>query len=398
MSEFRMPSLGAAMEAGTLARWLRKEGDAVARGDIIAIVDTEKGAIEVEVFEDGIVESLLVEPGTEVPVGTPLAMIGTGPPSEAAAPAVAVEEKVAAAGAAVPEVAPTPAAGAVAKAPAARGPAARRISPAARTLAQAIGLDPSAVEGTGPGGAVTRDDIERAAAAGGEPAGAAAPADRAPAMRHAIAAAMAQSKREIPHYYLSTTIDMTAPLAWLEAENARRAVTGRLLPAALLLKAVALALRQVPELNGHWIDGAFRPGSGIHVGTAISLRGGGLVAPALHDVDRQDLSALMAGLQDLVRRARSGALRSSELSDPTITVTNLGDLGIDMALGIIHPPQVALVSFGKVLERPWVVDGAVVARPIVTAGLSVDHRAVDGHRAGTFLSLVGRLLQKPEEL
>jgi pyruvate dehydrogenase E2 component (dihydrolipoamide acetyltransferase) len=209
---------------------------------------------------------------------------------------------------------------------------------------------------------------------------------------------MTRSKREIPHYYLSTTIDMSAAMAWLRTENERRPVTERLLPAVLLLKSVALALREVPELNGHWSDSAFRPAPGVHVGCAISLRGGGLVAPALHDTDRLDLAKLMRQLQDLVARARAGSLKSSELADATITVTNLGDQGVESTFGIIYPPQVALVGFGKISERPWVNGERVEARPLMTATLSGDHRATDGHRGGVFLAAVDRLLQVPEEL
>jgi pyruvate dehydrogenase E2 component (dihydrolipoamide acetyltransferase) len=275
-----------------------------------------------------------------------------------------------------------------------------RASPLARKLAADLGVDLMRIEGTGEGGAITREDVERAAraAAPAPPRAPAAGADRAAAMRTAIAAAMARSKREIPHYYLSTTVDLGAALAWLRAENERRPMADRLLPAVLLIRAVALALRDVPELNGHWVDGRFRQGAGIHVGCAISLRGGGLVAPALHDADQGDLTTLMRRLQDLVARARAGSLRSSELADPTMTVTNLGEQGAEATFGIIYPPQVALVGFGRIAERPWIRSGAIEPRPLVTATLSADHRASDGHRGGVFLAAVDRLLQAPEAL
>lgn len=217
-------------------------------------------------------------------------------------------------------------------------------------------------------------------------------------MRQAIAAAVARSNREIPHYYLSTDIDTSRAIAWLQRENLTRPVPDRMLPAVLLLKSVATALRQSPELNGFWVDGAFRPSASIHLGVAISLRGGGLVAPAIHDADRRSIDELMRALRDLVQRARSGALRSSEVMDPTITVTNLGDQGVRTVFGVIYPPQVALVGFGRITERPWAEGGMVGVRPVVTATLAADHRASDGHRGALFLAAVDHLLQRPEEL
>ncbi|HYQ90824.1 MAG TPA: 2-oxo acid dehydrogenase subunit E2, partial [Candidatus Competibacteraceae bacterium] len=213
-----------------------------------------------------------------------------------------------------------------------------------------------------------------------------------------IGAAMARSKREIPHYYLGTTIDLSRAMAWLQTENERRPITERLLHAVLLIKAVALAVRQVPELNGFWIDGAFRPSQDVHVGMGISLRGGGLVAPALHHADRRSLDELMAGLRDLVQRARTGSLRSSELSDASLTITHLGEQGVDTVYGIIYPPRVALVGFGRVLERPWSVNGRIESRPLLQATLAADHRASSGHRGGLFLTALDRLLQEPGKL
>ena len=217
-------------------------------------------------------------------------------------------------------------------------------------------------------------------------------------MRQAIAAAMSRSKREIPHYYLQATVDFAAANAWLADYNRERPPPERLLPAVLMLKAAATALAEVAALNGHWVDGGFRPGAGIHVGWAVSLRGGGLVAPAIHDADRQPLPALMAALRDLVQRARAGGLRSSELTDPTVTVTSLGERGAESVLGVIYPPQVAIVGFGRVVERPWVVDGAVVARPLVSVTLAADHRASDGHVGGQLLAAIDRALRSPDTL
>jgi pyruvate dehydrogenase E2 component (dihydrolipoamide acetyltransferase) len=361
VGDFLMPSLGADMEAGTLVQWLKQPGDPVTRGDIIAVVDTEKGAIEIEVFEDGVLQRILVAPGQKVPVGTVLAQIaraGERPRAEV------------------------------------------RASPAARKAAEALHVDLAALTGTGPGGAITREDVEHAAGPR-EPAPAPAalpPPDRTAGMRAAIAAAMSRSKREIPHVYLSADIDMTNALAWLAAANQARPVERRLLPVVLLVKAVANAVADVPDVNGFWMDDAFRPGSGAHVGFAIALREGGLVAPAIHDADRKDVDTVMAELQDLIARARRGTLRSSELADPTMTVTNLGDLGVDAAFAVIYPPQVAIVSFGRVAPRPRVVEGRVEPRSVLTATVSADHRAVDGRRAGQFLSSIERRLQAPDQL
>jgi len=285
----------------------------------------------------------------------------------------------------------------------AQPPGARvRVSPLARKLAEQLGIDPTTLRGTGAGGVVTRDDVERAAAARPAALAPSVPSARPSVdlarMRHSIAAAMTRAKREIPHYYLAHTIDMGRAIAWLADENARRSVPDRLLYGVLLIKAVALALREVPELNARWQGDHAEPSERVNVGVAISLRGGGLVAPALHDTDRLSLGELMRALRDLTQRARSGGLRSSELSDPTITVTSLGERGVESAFGIIYPPQVAIVGFGTIVTRPWVVEGAVVARPLVTATLSADHRVSDGHRGGLLLTAVERLLQSPETL
>jgi pyruvate dehydrogenase E2 component (dihydrolipoamide acetyltransferase) len=276
-----------------------------------------------------------------------------------------------------------------------------RVSPLARKRAQELGVDLSLITGSGADGSITIADIERVSESGKAPAPQAAPVAKGldlAAMRRVIAAAMARSKREIPHYYLSTTIDLRRSLDWLAAENAKRPVTKRLLYSVLLIRAVGLALRSTPELNGFWIDDAFKPGDGIHIGMAISLRQGGLINPAIHDVDKKNLDELMESMLDLVNRARTGHLRSSELADGTITVTNLGEQGVESVFGVIYPPQVALVGFGKIIERPYASNGMVGVRPLLDATLAADHRISDGHRGGRFLLAIDRLLQEPEKL
>lgn len=399
MAEFVMPTLGSDMTEGRLVAWKKKVGDRVAKSEIIAEVDTEKSAIEIESFHAGVIEQLLVQPGETVSVGTVMAIIREeGATSATQSPRAQPPSQT---------IAPqAPAASLHPKSPPTMAPVAEserlRISPAARKLAGELGVDPSLVRGTGPGGAITLEDIQLSAAARVRPASSvAAPGettDRQARMRQTIAAAMARSKREIPHYYLSTIIDMGRAMTWLKEENLKRPVTDRLLYGVLLIKAVALALRQVPELNALWKDNAAVEKSDIHVGVAVSLRQGGLIAPAIHDTDKRSLSELMSNFQDVVKRARAGTLRSSELSDPTITVTSLGEQGVETVFGVIYPPQVALVGFGKVVERPWVVEGRVVSRPVVTATLSADHRVTDGRRGGLFLATIDRLLQEPSQL
>jgi len=271
-------------------------------------------------------------------------------------------------------------------------------SPAARRRARELDVDIEKIAGTGPHGAVTIEDVEKAAASRAPATTAPAPADKAAEMRRAIGAAMSRSKREIPHYYLSETIPMQRAAAWLARENEKRSVTERILMGALQLKAVARALKKTPELNGFWRDGAFQPGSGMHLGVAVSLRQGGLIAPAIHDVDKMNLGELMRALSDLVARARALTLRGSEMMDATITVTNLGDQGVEAVFGVIYPPQVALVGFGRLETRPWVEKGELCAMPLVTASLSADHRVSDGHRGARFLAELRDWLQHPEEL
>jgi pyruvate dehydrogenase E2 component (dihydrolipoamide acetyltransferase) len=404
MAEFRMPSLGADMEAGTLMQWLVKPGDAVKRGDIIAVVDTEKAAIEIEVFQSGVIERLVVQVGETVPVGAVLAIISDGEVARPAAPPVEIPSQPAAPPApkAAPPPSPPPPPPRLEKPTppkAAAVPAGRvRISPLAMRTALELGVDVSTVTGTGPAGAITQADVKRAAAKAAPARPAMASADRQAAMRKAIAAAMSRSKREIPHYYLGARIDMSKALAWLQAENLKRSVTERLLYAVLLLKAVALAVRDVPEMNGFWVNGSFTPSEAVHVGVAISLRQGGLIAPAIHDVDKQSLDDIMKNLRDLVRRVRGGVLRSSEIADATITVTSLGEQGVETVYGVIYPPQVALVGFGKISEQPWAANGMIGVKPVMMATLAADHRASDGHRGGLFLAAIDRLLQTPEKL
>jgi len=425
MADVLMPALGADMTHGKVLEWLVEPGAPVHHGDLIAVVDTDKAEIEIESFHDGVMGEPVVPLGERVPVGTPIGVIletGEAVTAEPEGGALAPEPVAPA-----PEpVAPAPPAPEPAPVAAAAAPPAvlahngrLRVTPLARRVAAGLGIDLHAVHGTGPGGAIVRADVERAAPAPPReepPPPAPAPAkarrkkaakpakaepgkaaERTAAMRAAIAALMARSKREIPHYYLQTTIDVSRAQAHLDEINAQRPPARRLLPAAYLLHAAALATRRNPSLNGHWIDDALHPADQVNLGVAISLRGGGVVAPAILEADRLDLDGTMDTLRDLVARTRAGRLRRAEMTDGSITVTQLGDRGADLVHGVIYAPQVALVGFGRIRPRPWAEGDMIAARPTVIATLSADHRASDGHAGSLLLDAIDDILQRPEE-
>lgn len=391
MIEFCMPSLGADMEAGTLSDWLVKPGDKVKRGDIIAIVDTQKGLIDIEVFDEGTIEQLVIKEGEKVPVGTVMALITPAKESvekpkekiiaEEIHPileAKKVEEKI------IPVISPL-----------------KKIkaSPLAKRIAAENNVDLSKVAGTGEDAAITKDDVEKfiatQAAITGETKEKTAASTKS--IRMAVAAAMSKSNREIPHYYLETKVDMSKALRWLTEANKQRSVKQRLLPVALLLKAVSKALMVVPDLNGYWENG-LQVKNEIHIGFVISLRTGGLMIPAIHDVQSKTVDDIMQSLNDIIPRARAMKLRSSELSDSTITVTSLGEHAVETVYGVIYPPQVALIGFGSITEQPWAESGMLDVRPVMNITLAADHRATDGQAGSHFLTTLKSLLQKPEDL
>ncbi|MEX1369186.1 MAG: dihydrolipoamide acetyltransferase family protein [Nannocystaceae bacterium] len=396
MADFEMPSLGADMESGVLIEWRVQPGQEVHRGQVVAVVETDKGAIDVEIFQDGVIEALLVEPETEVPVGTPMARVRVdGEPAGPVADGPVADGPVADGPVAAVEPSPAASVASPVVAPGAAPPGDRvRASPRARKLAATLGVELRGVSGTGPQGSISAQDVQNAASASGE----APTVVRPTGMRAAIGAAMSRSKREIPHFYLQHSIDLEPALRWLEARNAEVSIAERVLPVALLVRAVARALEKYPQLCGWWRDGGFVPAPGIHVGLAVALRDGGLVDPALHHADRGSLSELFAKIRDVTKRARSSQLRSSELSDAAITVTSLGDQGVETVFGVIHPPQVAIVGVGVIAPRPWVVEGRVEARRVVTVTLAADHRASDGHGGARFLRSVDDHLQEPQRL
>lgn len=366
MAEIKMPALGADMVEATLLEWHVGVGDVVHRGDIIATVDTAKSALEVEALQEGRIEALLINPGTTVSVGTVIATMADSVPE-------------------VPTVTPSTSG----------RPAS---SPLARRRAAELGIDLADVQPSRPGGFIGVQDVEqsRLAAPAVLPKASEQPAAVIPAtegLREVIASLMARSKREIPHYYLQSTVDIEATLARLEQRNASLPIGERILPAALFLWAIARAARSVPEVNGRF-DHGFRPAAEVHLGLAVALREGGVIAPAIRDADRLDLPSMMAQMTDLVRRARAGRLRASEMTDSTITATLLGDQGAEVVHGVIYPPQVALVGVGCIVRRPWAVDGMLGIRRVVAVTLAADHRVTDGHRGSQFLQAIALALDE----
>lgn len=389
MIEFLMPNLGADMEDGTLVEWRKKKGDTVKRGDIIADVETQKGLIEIEVFEDGVIDQLLIEEGTKIPVGTPMALIST-----------TTEKQV------TPETEKPERKATKEKQETITEPEKVKASPLAKRIASEHKIDLSQIQGTGENGAITKEDVEKAIAQKqkgvvNKEASGTTTEDKTKSasnsIRAAVAAAMSKSNREIPHYYLGKTIDMTKALAWMNDANKERPVKQRLLPAALLIKAVALSLREVPELNAIW-DNGLQIKSDVNIGFVVSLRGGGIIVPAIHTVNLKTVDQIMERLNDIIPRAKALKLRSSELSNSTITITSIGEGGADSVYGIIYPPQVAIIGFGNISEQPFAENGMLGVHPLVHVTLSADHRATDGLTGSLFLTALNTHLQTPEAL
>lgn len=404
MSIFTMPSLGADMEEGKLVEWLVKPGDKVSKGDVVAVVETQKGAIEIEIFEAGEIGALLAEPGQTLPVGAPLARLGAAEEAEDSVPVTAPEPARMAQVPAQPPVLATqsaPAARPVAVAPTPPGGAVL-ASPAARARAAELGIAVETVAGSGPGGAVLLSDVESHVPSALRPA--AGPiAEESPKgrpgldlaeMRRAIAAAMSRAKREIPHYYLTHEIDLQVAQDRLTALNAERTPDRRLLMGALLVHGAVKALAKVPELNGRYEADLFSASGPVHCGLAVAMRGGGLIAPAILEAQSKGPDAIMNAMRDIVARSRTGRLRNSEITQGTITISSLGETGVDALIGVIYPPQVALVGFGTPRLKPMLHDGTVQPRLAVTVSLAADHRISDGRRGATYLAEIDRLLQE----
>jgi pyruvate dehydrogenase E2 component (dihydrolipoamide acetyltransferase) len=421
ISEVVMPQMGADMTEGTIVRWLKAEGDPVERGEIIAEIETDKANVEIEAFESGIFRKTIRQEGDVVPVEGVIAIIAaaeddisryeSGEPATAAPRAATVS---APASVSTTAVAPPPPAPAPVAVPSAAGNGRMRVSPVARRIADERGIDLRQVHGTGPDGRIVKRDLEQFAAAlesappaatapprpAHAPVSAAAPAAPGAAitfskMRQAIARRMSASKREAPHYYLLVDIDMTAALAFRKDANASLpGESARISINDMIVRACALALQRHPAFNVSVEGDVFTQQPAQNVCIAIAMDDG-LIAPAVLDTGSKTLAQIALATKDLIARANGGSLKPDEITAGTFSITNLGAYGIETLIGIIQPPQTAILGVGSVAQQPVARDGQVVVRDVMKVALSADHRVTDGALGAQFLGEIKRLLEQP---
>lgn len=422
--EVTMPQMGADMVEGTLVRWLKKVGDEVKRGEVIAEIETDKATVELEAFESGTILKLVAQEGEVVPVGDVIAILGNpaeAPPEVARKPVpppakreIEPEAKATAQRRIEAPVAAAPA-------EASPGPDRVRISPVARRLAQEAGIDIRSLRGSGPDGRILRRDVEAAIAARQTAPSAVAPApamDRAPAVvaaetpvreaapaavgelskiRKAIAHRMLLSKQTQPHYYLTLDVDMTDALAFRAQLNAGLPEAQKVTINDLIVKACAIALERHPKFNAAYAEDGLRMNERINICIGIALDEG-LIAPAVLDCQAKSLGRIAMETKDLVERARAGRLTAAEYGEGTFTITNLGAYGVETLIGIINPPQAAILGVGSVMEKPVVRDGEVTVRQVMKIALSADHRVTDGAEGARFIKEIQRVLEQPATL
>jgi pyruvate dehydrogenase E2 component (dihydrolipoamide acetyltransferase) len=382
-----MPALGMAQETGKVLRWLKAEGDEVAKGEPLMEVETDKVTVEIEAPTDGLLAGLTAAEGAEVPVGHAVAVI--------LAPGEALPENGASA---AKETEAAPVAQAVAAAPVAapaREARRRLASPKARRLAAEQGIDLDALgEGSGPGGALVAADVAAtpAQASAPAPAGGEQPLSR---IWSVMAERTAQSWASAPHFYLLREVDAGRLASWRSVARDR---AGRDVSVTdLLVRATAAALARHPQANAAWADGSIRFNDEVNVGIAVAVEDG-LVVPVVHGADRLGVGEIAARREDVVTRAREGALRPEDIERGTFTISNLGMFGVDAFNAVVNAPQAAILAVGRIVERVVPVDGAPGVRPMMALTLSCDHRVIDGARAAQFLSELAALIEEPAGL
>jgi pyruvate dehydrogenase E2 component (dihydrolipoamide acetyltransferase) len=431
MAEVTMPKMGDAMEEGTILRWLKREGDRIENEEEpIAEIQTEKANIEIAAYQTGTLTRILVKEGETVAVGTAIAVLdGEGAQPAAAAASEAAPPAPAPAGreesVAPPAETPVRPPGGEAP-PAPEAPAEERerlkASPLARKIAAQHGIDLAQLQGSGPGGRIVEADVEgfrsRAPAPAAPPAPAAAtpapaapPAAPAPAaapalvagerpltpMRKTIAKRLTESKRNIPHFYLTTDIDVGALVAFRGEFNALHPEDRRISFNDLVVKACALALPRFPALNSQLEGDTVRTLSGVHIGVAVALEEG-LIVPVLRDCEHKSITKLAAEIREKATRARAGRLAPNEYSGGGFTISNLGMYDVEQFDAVINPPEAAILAVGSIRDAPVISGGAVVPGKRMKVTISVDHRIVDGATAAQFLQELKRLLQSPLSL
>ncbi len=423
--EVTMPQMGADMTEGTLVKWFKSVGDLVTRGEMLAEIETDKANVELEAFESGTILKLIAQEGEVIPVGEVIALLGeadeVSPEPDRKPPAVSpakreIEASVKAASA-VPPRAPAATTVSAPPAPAMAGENGRiRISPVARKIATEAGFDFSAISGSGPDGRILRKDVEAAIAAGPTtapaparaatpgapvterqavaPAGTTAPLTK---MRQAIARRMALSKTTAPHYYLTVDIDMTPALEFRAQINANATAEQKVSINDLIVKACAMALERHPRFNAEFHETGLVMHDRINVCIGVALDDG-LIAPAILDCNAKTLGRIAVESKDLVARAKAGHLKADEYSEGTFTITNLGAFGVESLIGIINPPQAAILGVGSVMAQPVVRDKQVVVRQVMKVALSADHRVTDGAEGAVFIKEIQSLLEAPASL
>lgn len=392
-----MPKLGLTMEEAQIVEWRKKEGERVEKGEVLFVIETEKVTFEVEAEEAGVVGKIVSREGDVLPVGGLVGYLTVdGEPSTVAAPETPSE--------------PAPAAPEEASAPSqpARGTAgageAVRISPAARKMARDLGIDPSTLAGTGPGGRVVVEDVVRASEArkrttpvAGRDQSTEADETVVPLspLRAAVSRRMTESF-QAPHFYMAVEADAQALLDTREALVAAAAREGTTRPTVtdLLVKLVARVLEEHPALNSAYADGSVRRLRRIHIGVATAVEGG-LVVPVIRDANRKSLAEVAAARSDIVARTRDRKVTADEISGSTFTITNIGMWGIDSSAAIINPPEAAILSVGAIKEQVTPRAGKAEIRPMMKLTVSLDHRVLDGSDGAAFLNAVKRYIEDP---
>jgi len=427
-----MEALSPTMEEGRLVKWNKNEGDQIAKGDVLAEIETDKAVMDLVARGDGVLRKRLIEDGGTAPVGQLLGVIGTADedisalvaqaPAAKAAPAAAPAQPAPVAPAVPPPAPPAPPRAAAPAQPAPQGPPSatqpprstgngerQRSSPLARRLASERGLDLQQLSGSGPGGRIIRRDIDAALAGGVQaaaPAAAATLAGRAPAapgqdftdvplsqIRKTIAKRLTESIGPIPTFYLTSEVDVTRIAEMREAMIAQGAEF-KVSYNDILLKTVATALAQHPEVNAHWLGDRIRQFNRVHVGMAVAIDEG-LITPVIFDADRKGLLQIARESRELVERARARRLTPAEYTGSTFSVSNLGMFGIDQFTAIINPPEAGIIAVGAVEDKPVVVNGAVEVRKRLRLTMSCDHRVIDGALGARFLQGLRTMLENP---